>query len=38
VCGRAAWIGRRIGATFQWLRKYENGTNRIGAGKLTPIP
>jgi transcriptional regulator with XRE-family HTH domain len=30
-------LGRRIGVTFQQVQKYENGTNRIGAGRLTQI-
>jgi len=30
-------LGRRIGVTFQQVQKYENGANRIGAGRLTQI-
>ena len=27
-------LGRRLGVTFQQIQKYENGTNRVSAGKL----
>jgi len=30
-------LGSRIGVTFQQVQKYENGTNRIGAGRLQHI-
>jgi transcriptional regulator with XRE-family HTH domain len=30
-------LGRCIGVTFQQVQKYENGTNRIGAGRLMQI-
>src|ERR1700692_4808905 len=30
-------LGRRIGVTFQQVQKYEKGTNRIGASRLTQI-
>jgi transcriptional regulator with XRE-family HTH domain len=30
-------LGRRIGVSFQQVQKYENGGNRIGAGRLTQI-
>jgi transcriptional regulator with XRE-family HTH domain len=30
-------LGKRIGVTFQQVQKYENGTNRVGAGRLTQI-
>jgi transcriptional regulator with XRE-family HTH domain len=30
-------LGQRIGVTFQQVQKYENGANRIGAGRLTQI-
>ena len=30
-------LGRRIGVSFQQVQKYENGANRIGAGRLTQI-
>src|ERR1700734_767224 len=29
-----AELGKAIGVTFQQIQKYENGTNRIGAGRL----
>ena len=30
-------LGERIGVTFQQVQKYEKGTNRIGAGRLSRI-
>lgn len=30
-------LGNQIGVTFQQVQKYENGTNRVGAGRLTMI-
>ena len=30
-------IGQRLGITFQQIQKYENGANRIGAGRLQRI-
>jgi transcriptional regulator with XRE-family HTH domain len=30
-------LGRLIGVTFQQVQKYENGANRIGAGRLVRI-
>ena len=30
-------LADRIGVTFQQLQKYENGTNRVGAGRLMLI-
>lgn len=27
-------LGRRLGVTFQQIQKYENGANRISAGRL----
>jgi transcriptional regulator with XRE-family HTH domain len=30
-------LGERLGLTFQQIQKYENGTNRIGAGRLQVI-
>jgi transcriptional regulator with XRE-family HTH domain len=30
-------LADRIGITFQQIQKYENGTNRIGAGRLQAI-
>ena len=30
-------LGERLGITFQQVQKYENGTNRIGAGRLQHI-
>src|SRR5258708_12889380 len=30
-------LGTKIGVTFQQVQKYENGGNRIGAGRLSPI-
>lgn len=30
-------LGRRLGVSFQQIQKYENGTNRIGAGRLAQI-
>jgi transcriptional regulator with XRE-family HTH domain len=30
-------LGRRIGVTFQQVQKYEKGTNRVGASRLTQI-
>jgi transcriptional regulator with XRE-family HTH domain len=32
-----AELARQIGITFQQVQKYENGTNRIGAGRLQHI-
>jgi transcriptional regulator with XRE-family HTH domain len=32
-----AELGREIGVTFQQIQKYENGTNRIGASRLSRI-
>jgi transcriptional regulator with XRE-family HTH domain len=31
------WLGNAIGVTFQQIQKYENGTNRVGAGRLQQI-
>jgi transcriptional regulator with XRE-family HTH domain len=30
-------LGRRIGVTFQQVQKYEKGTNRVGASRLSRI-
>src|ERR1700751_6321773 len=30
-------LGRRIGVTFQQVKKYEKGPNRVGASRLTQI-
>ena len=30
-------LGQRIGVTFQQVQKYERGTNRVGASRLTQI-
>ena len=30
-------VAERLGVSFQQLQKYENGTNRIGAGRLAQI-
>ena len=30
-------LAHRIGVTFQQVQKYEKGTNRVGAGRLTQI-
>ena len=30
-------LGEKLGITFQQIQKYENGVNRIGAGRLTQI-
>ncbi len=30
-------LARKIGVTFQQVQKYENGVNRIGAGRLSAI-
>lgn len=30
-------LGKDIGVSFQQVQKYENGTNRIGAGRLAEI-
>jgi len=30
-------VADQIGVTFQQLQKYENGTNRVGAGRLAMI-
>jgi transcriptional regulator with XRE-family HTH domain len=30
-------LGERLGITFQQVQKYENGANRIGAGRLLRI-
>jgi transcriptional regulator with XRE-family HTH domain len=30
-------LGRMIGVTFQQVQKYENGTNRVGSGRLFKI-
>jgi transcriptional regulator with XRE-family HTH domain len=30
-------LGDSIGITFQQIQKYEKGTNRVGAGRLTKI-
>lgn len=30
-------LGKSIGVSFQQVQKYENGTNRVGAGRLSEI-
>ena len=30
-------LGRKIDVTFQQVQKYENGTNRVGSGRLFKI-
>jgi transcriptional regulator with XRE-family HTH domain len=30
-------LGRRLGVSFQQVQKYENGTNRVGSGRLFQI-
>ena len=30
-------LAKSVGVTFQQIQKYENGTNRIGAGRLTAM-
>ena len=30
-------LGKEVGVSFQQIQKYENGTNRIGAGRLAEI-
>jgi transcriptional regulator with XRE-family HTH domain len=30
-------LAERVGVTFQQIQKYEKGTNRVGAGRLTKI-
>jgi transcriptional regulator with XRE-family HTH domain len=30
-------LGRYVGVTFQQVQKYENGTNRVGSGRLFKI-
>jgi len=30
-------LGQRIGVSFQQVQKYENGANRVGAGRLTQV-
>jgi transcriptional regulator with XRE-family HTH domain len=30
-------LGKAVGVTFQQIQKYENGTNRIGGGRLQQI-
>jgi transcriptional regulator with XRE-family HTH domain len=30
-------LGHRLGITFQQIQKYENGTNRVSAGRLQQI-
>ena len=30
-------LGRRLGVSFQQIQKYENGSNRVGAGRLVQI-
>src|SRR5579883_3596877 len=30
-------LAEQVGVTFQQVQKYENGTNRVGAGRLTQI-
>jgi transcriptional regulator with XRE-family HTH domain len=38
---QAGWsqaeLGYRIGVTFQQVQKYENGVNRVGAGRLSQV-
>jgi transcriptional regulator with XRE-family HTH domain len=31
------WLGNAIGVSFQQIQKYENGTNRVGGGRLQQI-
>jgi|RhiMetdeSRZDD1v2_1073273.scaffolds.fasta_scaffold3200935_1 transcriptional regulator with XRE-family HTH domain len=30
-------LGEELGVTFQQIQKYENGTNRVGSGRLAKI-
>ena len=30
-------LGNSIGVTFQQIQKYENGTNRVGSGRLAKV-
>ena len=30
-------LGRQLGVSFQQIQKYENGSNRVGAGRLAQI-
>ncbi len=30
-------LGEKLGVSFQQIQKYEKGTNRVGAGRLTAI-
>ncbi|WP_208438685.1 helix-turn-helix domain-containing protein [Bartonella grahamii] len=30
-------LGKKIGVSFQQIQKYENGSNRVGAGRLQEI-
>ena len=30
-------LGNSVGATFQQIQKYENGTNRVGSGRLAKV-
>jgi transcriptional regulator with XRE-family HTH domain len=30
-------LGKRLGVSFQQVQKYENGTNRVGSGRLYQI-
>ena len=30
-------LGKAVGVSFQQIQKYENGTNRVGAGRLIKI-
>ena len=30
-------LGKAVGVSFQQIQKYENGTNRVGAGRLSKI-
>jgi transcriptional regulator with XRE-family HTH domain len=30
-------LGKAVGVTFQQIQKYENGTNRVGGGRLQQI-
>jgi transcriptional regulator with XRE-family HTH domain len=30
-------LGKKLGVTFQQVQKYENGTNRVGSGRLYDI-
>ena len=34
---RGMSLGRKIDVTFQQVQKYENGTNRVGSGRLFKI-